>query len=596
MNAAKMSHMKYFRRGCVVSLSSALALVAGVGKADTMATAGLSGQFTVAPKVSGLNQPTSFAFLPDGRMVITDKMGDVLIADTRAGGTVTSTSTAGSFSVDTESEKGLLNVLLHPNFGSNRLLIFYVSLATSSGGTDTDRHRVMTVPLGTNDQLDMAQANTLVRGLQGPRNHDGGGLAIGPDGKLYIGVGDTGCNSNRPAEPAYTPTNFFGTCLTIPNGKILRVNLDGSIPSDNPLVNAAQVTACGSTCGMNVTGLAPATTGIRTDIWAWGFRNPWRFSFDKRTGNLWVGDVGEVTYEELDIIPPTGGGRHYGWPWREGARGNPASSCRQILPDVGDCVDPQYFCGRGGGGGGIDGNCAAIMAGAIVDSCDWPAAFQGRYFFGDHPNRWIGNVTLTANRNGLASTTRSGFVNTTGNPTHIDVGPDGALYYATMQPGTIQRVAPTNPTACPDGGAGTGGAAGTGGTAGTGGANAGGTSGAAGSGGTAGQGQGGANPGNGGTAGQGGANAGGIAGGNTGASAGTGNAGRGNAGTAGGAGTGTGGGALGGAPADASVVGIGEAGDDSSCGCRVVSNTGSNRLVLWSLAIGALALARRKRR
>src|SRR5678810_1290057 len=114
----------------------------------------------------------------------------------------------------------------------------YYSAAMSIGGTDVARHRVVTVALGNNDTIDTSQETILVQGLRGPANHDGGALAIGPDGKLYIGVGDTGCNSNTAPEPVYTPTNFFATCLTVPNGKILRVNLDGSIPNDNPLVNA----------------------------------------------------------------------------------------------------------------------------------------------------------------------------------------------------------------------------------------------------------------------------------------------------------------------------------------------------------------------
>jgi glucose/arabinose dehydrogenase len=586
--------MKHMRRGHGFSLVSALALVAAAGKADTMVgSATVAGTpanlFDVAPRVTGLGFPTSFAFLPDGRMLITDKGGELLIADTSG-----ATTGAGNFTVDTESEKGLLNVLVHPNFASNRLLIFYYSAATSIGGTDVARHRVVTVPLGTNNQLDMSQETILVQGLRGPANHDGGALAIGPDGKLYIGVGDTGCNSGRATEPAYTPTNFFGTCLTVANGKILRVNLDGSIPTDNPLVNAAQVTACGTTCGTDVTTLAPATTNIRTDVWAWGFRNPWRISFDKRTGNLWVGDVGEVTYEELNIIPPSGGGKHYGWPWREGSRGHPASACQQIEPNAGDCVDPQYFCRHSGAQGGIDGNCAAIMGGAIVDSCHWPTAFQGRYFFGDHNSRWIASVELTPDRNGLASPARSPFINTSQNPTHIDVGPDGALYYATLQPGqegTIQRVAPKSAVACPqDAGTGAGGAAGNGGTAGAAGnagAANGGTAGAAGT-----------NPGNGGT-GQGGvANAGGTSGNAGTANAGTGNAGRGNAGQGGTGTAGTNmGGALGGeAPTDASTEGIAGAGDESSCGCRVVTNSRRDYLALWSLALGAGLIGRRRKR
>jgi MYXO-CTERM domain-containing protein len=576
--------MKHFRCGYVFSFASALALVAGASKADTMATGAPANSFNVAPRVSGLGSPTSFAFLPDGRMVITDKGGEVVIADSAG-----ATKSAGTFSVDTESEKGLLNVLVHPNFASNRLLIFYYSAAASIGGTDVARHRVVTVPLGTNDMLDIAQETILVQGLRGPANHDGGALAIGPDGKLYIGVGDTGCNSNQAPEPVYTPTNFFATCLTVPNGKILRVNLDGSIPSDNPLVNAAQVTACGTTCGTDATGLAPATTGIRTEIWAWGFRNPWRISFDKVTGNLWVGDVGEVTFEEIDIIPPSGKGKHYGWPWREGGQGHPVSACQQIAPNAGDCVDPQYYCSHGGQGG-VDGNCAAIMGGAIVDSCDWPATFRGRYYFGDHPRKWIATVTLTADRNGLTSTTRAQFITTTGNPTHINVGPDGALYYATLQPGTIQRVTPKTPVSCPapDAGGGSGGAPGNGGTAGAAGT-AGGTAGAAG--GNAG-GAAGANPGNGGTGQSGGANAGGATGNAGTANAGTGNAGQGNAG-----GIGTAGGTVGGAASvDASPSGNAASGDEGGCGCRVASNTGKDYLALWSLALGAGVLGRRRKR
>jgi MYXO-CTERM domain-containing protein len=575
--------MKHFRRGHVFSLASALALVAGATKADTMVAGNPANLFTVAPRVSGLGQPTSFAWLPDGRMVITDKGGELLIADTSG-----ATKSAGSFTVDTESEKGLLNVLVHPDFASNRLLIFYYSAASSIGGTDVARHRVVTVPLGTNDMLDTSQEDILVQGLRGPANHDGGALAIGPDSKLYIGVGDTGCNSNQATEPSYTPTNFFATCLSHANGKILRVNLDGSIPNDNPLVNAAQVTACGTTCGTDVTSLAPATgANIRTDVWAWGFRNPWRISFDNKTGNLWVGDVGEVTYEELNIIPPSGKGKHYGWPWREGGRGHPASACQQIQPNAGDCVDPQYYCVHGAAGGGLDGNCSAIMGGTIVDSCDWPTSFQGRYYFGDHPRKWIANVQLTADRNGIVSTTRNQFITTTGNPTHITVGPDGALYYATLTPGTIQRVAPKTPVACPspDAGGGSGGAAGAGG--------AGGTAGAVGAGGTAGAA--GANPGNGGTGQSGGANAGGTPGNAGTANAGTGNAGRGNAGQGG---RGTAGGTVGGAaPIDASIGSTdAAAGDDGGCGCRVANDTRSDYVALWSLALGAGVLGRRRRR
>src|SRR5262249_56837433 len=107
----------------------------------------------------------------------------------------------------------------------------------------------------------------------------GGGVEVGPDGYLYVGVGDTGNNSNTVPEPPYTPTNFYPTCLAddptghgAGNGKILRIALDGSIPASNPLVGATNVTACGAG---PATPISPASLGApRTEIYAWGVRNP----------------------------------------------------------------------------------------------------------------------------------------------------------------------------------------------------------------------------------------------------------------------------------------------------------------------------------
>ncbi|HZA51676.1 MAG TPA: PQQ-dependent sugar dehydrogenase, partial [Myxococcaceae bacterium] len=303
-------------------------------------------------------------------------------------------------------------------------------------------------------RIDLGSEQILVRGLQGSANV-GGALAIGLDGRLYIGVGDGSCDSGQAV------SSWFATCLTNGNGKILRVNLDldAGIPSDNPLYNATSVRACGSSCGVDPSALS--SSAAREDIWAWGLRNPWRIWFDAVTGKLWVGDVGETSYEEIDVVER---GKHYGWPFREGAAGEAASRCGDYTPQSGDCLDPVYFCGRQSEAGGIDGGCLSIAAGRIVDSCTWPAPWRGRYFFGDEATRALWALPVNEQRNGIAGARVNVGTLVRGAPVSFQVGPDGALYVAAHAvSGSIVRIAPIAPTACePSDGGGPGGDAGTG--------------------------------------------------------------------------------------------------------------------------------------
>jgi glucose/arabinose dehydrogenase len=380
--------------------------------------------------VTGLGPTTDVAFLPDGRMVITEKTGALKLRE--RDGTL---RLAAQLQVDARSEKGLLGVAVDPSFASTRRLFLYYSLADEAGGTSLDRHRVVSAPLRDDGTLDLGAAVVLVRGLRGPANHDGGGLEIGPDGMLYVGVGDTGCNSGDPPEPPAAPSNYFATCLTNANGKILRVGLDGSIPADNPLAGVAAATACGATCGEAV---SDALAAPRREIWAWGLRNPWRFAFDPRTGKLWVGDVGEVTYEEITIVEK---GRHHGWPWREGRHGWPRTKCREIVPDAGDCVEPVYECRHGGAAGGVDGDCRSITGGVFPDSPAWPAPHRGLYLFGDNANGRIWTLALDGARAGVLPGSRREVGRVQGMPVSFEVGPDGAVYAAVL-PGRVVRIRP----------------------------------------------------------------------------------------------------------------------------------------------------------
>ena len=381
---------------------------------------------------TGLSQPTDVAFLPDGRLVITEKGGALRLR--ALDGTL---STAATLPVDAASEKGLLGVAVPPAFAVDGRLVLYWSRAGSAGGSDLDRHRVSSFVLGGDGTLDLASEVVLVSGLRGPANHDGGALAVGPDGWLYVGVGDTGCNSGLPPGPALTPSNYFATCLTNANGKILRVGLDGAVPADNPLATVEAATACGAVCGA-----APTTTGApRREIWAWGFRNPWRMTFDPATGLLWVGDLGEVSFEEVTIARA---GRHHGWPWREGANGWPVAKCREVVPDTGDCVDPAYQCRHGAAAGGVDGDCDAITGGVFLPAPRWPAPLAGRYLFADNDNGRVWTLDLTADRTGVVQGSRREVARLGGSPVSLRIGPEGDAYVVLLA-GTVARLTPAGP-------------------------------------------------------------------------------------------------------------------------------------------------------
>ncbi len=411
-------------------LPLALALLPACSSAPPFAGVG---SLALSDVVTGLGATTDLAFLPDGRMVITEKGGAVKVRG--ADGTV---AVAATFDVDSESEKGMLGVAVDPGFfAATRRLFLYYSASDAALGTDLDRHRVVSIALRADGTLDRASEQVLVRGLHGPANHDGGALAVGPDGMLYVGVGDSGFNSGAAPEPLREPTNHFAACLSNANGKILRVNFDGSIPGDNPLASAAAATACPDDPGAALTaGLAPP----RREIWAWGFRNPWRFWFDPLTGSLWVADVGEVTYEEVDVAQA---GRHHGWPWREGPHGWPVTKCRETIPDARDCVEPVYHCRHGAAAGGIDGDCESITGGAIVDSPAWPASERGRYYFADNVNGRLWSVAVDAARTAVVPGSRRDVVQVQGgSPVSLRLGPDGNLYVAVL-PGRIARLAPS---------------------------------------------------------------------------------------------------------------------------------------------------------
>ncbi len=257
------------------------------------------------PVVEGLEQPVVVAHAGDGsgRLFIAQQRGEILVFDGRELLSMPFLDLSGF--VSTGTEQGLLGLAFHPEYETNGL--FFVNFTNVSGDTQIVRFTVSLDP----NVADPASAVPVLSVDQPFANHNGGQLAFGPDGKLWIGLGDGG-SAGDPGNRAQSGNTLLG--------KILRIDVDQglpyAIPMDNPFVSD------------------PA---VRDEIWAVGLRNPWRFSFDRLTGDLFIADVGQNAWEEVSFEPATGpGGRNYGWRRMEGSHCfNPGSNCSDgslVLP------------------------------------------------------------------------------------------------------------------------------------------------------------------------------------------------------------------------------------------------------------------------
>jgi len=385
--------------------------------------------------LGGLQYPSSAAFLPDGRMVILQLGGDVLLWDGRSPPKV-----VGKVGVEMDGERGLLGLAVDPQFSESGRLYLYYSTA--------GKQRVGYAVLDAKTQK-LGPVTDLVTGLAADRDHNGGGIAFGPDGLLYFGTGDSGCSRSRPPGDG---ENYLGTCLTRLEGKINRIDRDGGIPASNPLVGAADVTACPTSSDCDGVRSIPdraVKAAPRGEIYNWGLRNPWRFTFDEQTGYLWIGDVGEVSWEEITVS--TGPAQHHGWPWREGVRGASNYRCREWTPSSGDCIEPAFayshFEEPADGQG-------AIVGGVFTSHCSWPIPFRGSYWFGDFSKDRIWMLAVNRERTGVVGA-RLLAVESAGGPVHLFTGPDGTLYYLSHLSGELWALRPGHPAACgqqPEGG------------------------------------------------------------------------------------------------------------------------------------------------
>ncbi len=429
-----------------LGLTLSIALMSSAAKADTLGPDVAASFVLVQETTTGTGPLSDFRFLPDGRLLVVERTGAVRLRRTNG-----SFVTVGTFAVDlSDLSLGLLGMEVHPAFAQNGTLFFFLSAA---GQPAAVRNRVVAATL-TGEVLDVAGARVLVGGLAAPDGHNGGGLALAPDGRLFVSVGEGGCACG--CAPGNQPSAGFGfnyspTCVSGPNGKLLRIELDGGAAAGNPLQGMSALTACGSDCRQPVR--ADAGAAPRADLWAWGLRDARRLWVDPQTGFVWLADRGELTLDEIDVVKP---GDHLGAPFREGSRGLDAGVCADHLPVSGACADPVYACRHTSVSGTEDVGCDGLVGGPIADVCSWPATLRGRYLFADGPSRTLYALTPNAARSGVTSAPRLLVASlSSGQPVSMQLGPGGALYIGTDVPGRILRLSPLSPVACTgaDGGA-----------------------------------------------------------------------------------------------------------------------------------------------
>jgi len=305
----------------------------------TMATGPVTA-LQLVPLQGNFDEPTYLGHAFDRRLFVVEKAGRIQIVDEqgrRAEPFLDIVDRVGSGG----SEQGLLSVAFHPDYGNNGL--FYVNYTNRNGDTVVSRYQVGEDP----DRADPASEQILLNIGQPYQNHNGGQLQFGPDGYLYVGMGDGGSGGD-PQNHGQNPATLLGA--------LLRLDVDAggevgyAIPPDNPYV--------GSDTGRN-------------EVWAIGLRNPWRFSFDRETGDLYIADVGQNQYEEVNVAPAGHAAPiNYGWNIMEGLHCYGSDTCEQeglYLPAV------EYSHPEGG---------CSITGGYVYRGEQFPA-LSGNYFYGD---------------------------------------------------------------------------------------------------------------------------------------------------------------------------------------------------------------------
>ncbi|HEX9981411.1 MAG TPA: PQQ-dependent sugar dehydrogenase [Flavobacterium sp.] len=355
---------------------------------------GFSQTIGITSFATGFDDPVEITHAGDSRLFVVEQTGAIKILNSN--GTVNPTNflTLTTSLISIGSERGLLGLAFHPDYSSNGY--FYVNYTRSGDGTTViSRYSVN----ASNPNIADPDSGTPILTVAQPfSNHNGGTIKFGPDGFLYIGMGDGG-SAGDPGNRAQNKNENLGKMLRID------VNADSpyGIPPGNPFVG----------------------TDGNDEIWALGLRNPWKFSFDSSNGNLWIADVGQGQVEEINKNAYTDAGINYGWKCFEG--NNNYSTCTN--PDTYTFPFAQYTHSGTGG--------CSITGGYVYNGSMYPN-FLGKYFFADYCLNRIGTVDPEANI--AYSATFSG----NNNFTTFGEDMNGELYVAAVNNGTVFKVVDTS--------------------------------------------------------------------------------------------------------------------------------------------------------
>jgi glucose/arabinose dehydrogenase len=346
-----------------ILIASAGCIVLALSTATPAAT--LPPGFAETMIAEGIETPTAMEFSPDGRLFVCMQDGNLRVI--KNGSLLPAPFV--KVTVHFTGERGLLGVAFDPDFVHNNFVYLYYTTTIVSIHNRVSRFTAngdVAVPSSEVVLLELEDLGLMI--------HNGGAIHFGPDGKLYVAVGENGVSSN-----SQTMTNRLG--------KVLRINSDGTIPSDNPFFNMA--------------------TGVNRSIWALGLRNPFTFAFQPGTGRMFINDVGQNTWEEInDGIA----GSNYGWPNCEGVCTPPTIQFR----------DPLFQYGHGE----TSTTGCAISGGQFYNpaTVQFPASYVGKYFFAEVCTGWVRLFDPATN-------TATDFASGISLPVDLKVASDGSLYY-----------------------------------------------------------------------------------------------------------------------------------------------------------------------